>query len=96
MKRFNWRVRDRFSFTIGTVLVLLGVLLNKWFIESAIVTVSVNLPITIVVQLVLAASGGFLVINQPAFKHPRRSDLILLLIGILVAFLIGDTITRFI
>ena len=94
MEKLNWRARDRFSVTVGVVLVLLGILLNKWFIESALVTVSMNLPIIIFFQLILITSGVFLLIKKPALKRPRRSELIFLLFGILVAFLICETVTR--
>ena len=94
MKRLNWRVRDRFSFTIGAVLVLLGIALTKWSIESAMVTVSINLLIIVVFQLILVACGVFLLINQPAIKLPSRAELVLLLFGILGAFFLSETATR--
>ena len=94
MRNLNWKVRDKSSWTLGAVLVLLGVLLNKWFLESAILTVSVNLPIVIILQLILFAAGVFLLVKQPAVKLPGRPELILLLFGLLVAFLIGETATR--
>ena len=92
------KIRKQKAFYIGILLVTIGILFNKWFIEKIISPdqhiESYRAIIFIVgIQALAIVLGGFLLVTRP--KILNKIQFTLLFVSVLVAFLIAETSSRF-
>ena len=95
------KVGNKKSVYLGILLVLMGVLFNKWFIELTIVVdKDIDSPefltVIVAIEVIFILVGMFLLIKRPAARLPTRSEFILLASSIVLAIVIAELFARFV
>jgi lysophospholipase L1-like esterase len=85
-------------FYLGIFLIAAGILL-RWLIERILVSDGqIELPLYVtlifVFQLLLAATGSFLLFRQPAIRLPKKSELALLVFSTFLTFALMEIVAR--
>lgn len=96
-------IGNRGTAYIGVVLIVLGLLANKWLVEIALAPDDVIESPGIIVaiytlQIILIALGAFLLVKRPSIrvKRPGKAELILLGSSLVMALLLAEFAARII
>lgn len=93
------RIRNKQSFYAGAVLLVIGILFNKFFIEALFIAdhrieSSAYIAAIYIFQALAIAVGAFLLIRQPEIKLPKRSEVALVLFSTLLTFVLLEVVAR--
>ncbi|MCH7745367.1 MAG: hypothetical protein IIC84_04755, partial [Chloroflexi bacterium] len=95
------KIGNRGAIYIGVVSIILGVLFNKWLMETALVSDNqIESPefiaIIFMFQAVAIGLGAYLLVKRPAIriKRPNRAEFMLLIVGIAVALAVAELLSR--